>query len=125
MADRSAEVRHPCGGGGQERVLFQEVAYGSFQTAEAEIEITAFHERLRKFMPQWIAFRREAVDLDASGVGEAKELCRFIEGFAGRIIQRPAQQCVAASATNLCQLRVAAAHQQGDVMGDLLTAEKG
>ena len=68
---------------------------------------------------------RNPAYLDASGVGEAKELCRFVEGFAGRIIQRPAQQCVAASATNLGQLRVAAAHQQGDVMGDLLTAEKG
>ena len=67
----------------------------------------------------------KSINLDPARVGEAEELRHLIEGFARRIVEGPSHDAVVARATDQGQLRMAAAHQQGHMVRDLLRTEKG
>jgi hypothetical protein len=47
-------------------------------------------------------------------VGQAKQLGCFVEGFAGRVVQRLAEKLVLANAGNAHQLTVSARDEQGN-----------
>ena len=57
---------------------------------------------------------RQARQLRSARVAEAEQLGGLVEGLAGRVVQRLAQQFVLTDAGHPHQLGMAARHQQGD-----------
>src|SRR4030095_4073594 len=90
------------------------VADGSLESAEAEREIVRVHHASRKMVALGVAAGGEVVDVRAAGVGKAKQLADFVEGFAGGIVDGLAEEFVIGEGVDLNQEGVAAADDEAD-----------
>jgi len=106
-------------------MLFQKVADGGLQAAEAEIKIPLFRHRPGELMTCGIPLLGEAVHLHATGISETEKLCRFVKGLPGGIVQRATEHSVSPGTLHLGQFRMPAAHEQRDVGWDFLRPEEG
>ena len=94
------------------RCLARGGQHGGFQAAEAEVEIGAGDHR------SWQPDRpgdteiRESRHRGTARIAEPEQLRRLVESFAGGVVERFPEQCVAAPVVDAHQLRVATGHQQ-------------
>ena len=91
---------------------FQEVQHLCFQSAETPI--VAVHSWTRKRKCIWIALRRQLVHHRASGVRQACQFGHLVEGLAGCIVQRLAQDLHVVWTVHLHQLRVSPTDRQAE-----------
>src|SRR5438477_392353 len=90
----------------------QAVEQRGLEAAEAVLE--AGQRRLGQRLPAPVARPREAIQCRPAGVAEPKHACRLVEGFAGRVVPRAADDFETAVLGHPHQVRVRAAHHQAE-----------
>ena len=87
---------------------------GRFQSAEAELEVVRAEHRSRQLEAARAAGLGKFRHGRAPRVFEAEEFGSFVEGFAGGVVQRFAEEFVASYAGHPHQLRVTSRNKQCD-----------
>ena len=82
------------------------------QPGEGEVE--AGDSCDREVVGGWVARFGEQVDLPASRVAEAEQACSLVEGLAGGVVARRAEQPLLGVALHVDEHRVAAARKQAE-----------
>ncbi len=83
------------------------------EAGEAEVEAGTVGHRAGKAETGRVALGRQPRQGRAAGIAQAEHLGGLVEGLAGGVVQRLAQQSVTANPVNPDQLSVAAGDQQG------------
>lgn len=97
---------------GSEIMLFNPTQYGGLQSAEAEVELVAFHVGEGELDRMRIAVRRELIDDGPAGIAEAQKLRDFVVGLTSRVVAGFAQQTISETVADFKQMRVAAADHE-------------
>ena len=92
----------------------QRVQREGLQAAEAEVEPGPVRHRSRKTETRRVSALGEPRNSGAAGIAEAKHLGGFVERFAGRIVDRLADDFVFADRIDAHELRVPARNEQCD-----------
>jgi hydroxymethylbilane synthase len=100
--------------------FFRVQAHSGLETGERKIMLLAMHHRARQReffdrVCRVFAGRRKFFEIGAAGIGQANELRRFIETFAGGIVQRRAPALVSADIFGNQNLRMPAGDQQQQI----------
>jgi hypothetical protein len=82
-------------------------AHGCLQSGEREIAPGTAFEWARQGEALRVAFARQCLHLWSAGIGQAQELCSFVEGFAKGVINRCAEPQIIADSAHQLKLRVA------------------
>jgi hypothetical protein len=72
----------------------------------------ALHVRQREPHGLRIAVRRQRIDHRPARIAESQQLCDFVEGLAGSIVARLAEQAVQEPFPHFVEMRVASADHQ-------------
>ena len=94
-------------------VRFHPAEHRRLQAAEAEVQRVALHFGEGEPHSRLIPVGRQPVDHRAARISKAQKLGDLVEGLAGRIVTRLAEQTILESFPDLEQVRVAARHYQG------------
>ena len=92
----------------------REREHRGLEAAEAHVEIAAVEHRARQRHRAVAAGFRETRELRPTRIGQSKELRRLVEGLAGSIVLRVAEEPVTADALDVEELGVPARDEQRD-----------
>ena len=105
--------------------LREHAAHGGLQSAEAEIVIAGIEHAARKGEARRIARTRVPLDLWPARIAEGEHLRYLVEGFAGGVVHRAAEDAIIVHPVHFDEQRVPAADNQRKVRLDLVwRAEK-
>ena len=89
-------------------------SHGSLQAGKGKIERVAPQQRPRQLVSLGIAELGKARQRRPAGIAEAEQLGRLVERLAGGIVDRVAEERIAADRGDMEKLRVAARNEERD-----------
>lgn len=105
--------------------FIQKVANGSFQTAEAEMQIAGMQHAPREVVSGRVPLTGQTVNLCSAGITKAKQLRDFVECLSGSVVPGLAEQTIPPMSLDIEKQSMPAAHDQGGVRRHDILAEKG
>lgn len=95
--------------------LLGRTADGGFQSRKAEIAIVRAEKRPWQVEAPWIAGLGRPRERGSARIAEAEELCRLVEGFARRIVDRASKPAIASDALDEQKLTMPAGNQKQQI----------